>query len=90
MPYNDYDPDDQDAPQPADVDAANEDDEADDDVRLCAGCGRKIHAMAAMCPHCGEWVLEDSPARQRSRGWFWPLMVALLIAIILVFWAGLR
>lgn len=89
MPY-DYDPTDPDAPQPMDVDG--EDDAADDEAAslvTCAGCGRALHPQAALCPHCGEWVLEDSPARRRSRGWFWPLMVALLIAIILVLWTGL-
>jgi hypothetical protein len=91
MPY--YDPEDPDAPQPMDVDADSAEGDADeedaDDARLCTGCGRALHPMAAMCPHCGEWVLDDSPAGQRSRGWFWPLMVALLIAVILVFWVSL-
>jgi hypothetical protein len=95
---DDYDPTDPDAPQPRDVDPpddsddAYDDDDSDDDVIQCAACGRSLHALAAVCPHCGEWVLNDSdsPAAHRSRGWFWPLMVALLIAIILVLWSGLR
>lgn len=86
MPYDDYDPDDPDAPQPMDVDGGDD----DDDTIVCAQCGRRLHPSAAVCPNCGEWVLEDSPARRRSRGWFWPIVVGLLVAMILVMWVGLR
>ncbi|HOA72922.1 MAG TPA: protein NinF [Phycisphaerae bacterium] len=91
----DYDPTDPDAPQPGDVDPSDDfddgyDDDDADEAISCAGCGRRLHVLAAVCPHCGEWVLDDSPAARRSRGWFWPIMVALLIAVILVLWSGLR
>lgn len=88
MAYNDYDydPDDPDAPQPMDLEAG----EDEDDVVTCSHCGRALHASAAVCPHCGEWMVDDSPAGLRSRGWFWPLVIGLLVALILVFWVGLR
>jgi len=35
------------------------------------------------------WVEDLSPAWQRSLGWFWPVMVAMLVAVILVYWLGL-
>ena len=73
MPYNDYDPDDPDAPQPMDVDRS---DETADEAVPCPNCRRPIHEDAAVCPYCGEWLLDDSPAAQRSRGWFWPLACA--------------
>lgn len=89
MPHYDYDPDDPNAPQPMDL--TDEDDSYDDeDLIRCPSCGRMVHGLAAVCPNCGEWFVSDSPATQRSRGWFWPLMVALLLLVILVLWAGLR
>jgi hypothetical protein len=45
---------------------------------------------AIRCPYCGWFVTEESPAEQRARGWFWPIMVGLLVALILVMWSGLR
>jgi predicted RNA-binding Zn-ribbon protein involved in translation (DUF1610 family) len=87
MRYADYDPDDRDAPLPEDLDDG--DDEPDETV-ACPSCRRRIHEDAALCPHCGEWIIDDSPAAQRSRGWFWPLMVGALVAMILSLWVGLR
>ncbi|MBI4578353.1 MAG: hypothetical protein HY718_01530 [Planctomycetes bacterium] len=89
MSRDDYDPDDPDAPQPMDL-AADDAAEDDDETIACPGCGRRIHEQAALCPHCGEWILDDSTARRRGRGWFWPLAVGILIALILVYWSGLR
>jgi len=59
------------------------------DTTECAVCGHTIFEDAPRCPHCGHWLFEDSPAARRSRGWFWPTMVALLVAVILVLWHGL-
>jgi len=84
MPYEDYDPDDPDAPQPMDLE------DSEDEAETCPACGRPVHELAAICPHCGEWMGADSQAARRSRGWFWPLMIGLLVALILVMWAGLR
>ena len=75
------DADDRDAPQAIDL----QEDEYDDTVD-CPACGQTIHEDAPRCPYCGRWVFDDTPAARRSRGWFWPLMIALLIAVILVIW----
>lgn len=82
--YDDGDPD---APQPMDLDESTYDD--DDGYAECPACGKLMHEDAAVCPYCGEWVTSGSPAADRSRGWFWPLMVAVLLGIILVMWHGL-
>lgn len=92
MPYDDYDPDDPDAPLPEDVgDAQADDDSSDaDGVFACPSCGRWLHEDAAVCPACGEWIIAETTAARRSRGWFWPIMVAVLVAVILIFWHGMR
>lgn len=87
MPYSDYDPDDPDAPLPEDIDDHLDDEEG---TLTCSHCRREIHEDAGVCPYCGEWVIDDSPAAARSRGWFWPIMVGLLVALILSVWVGLR
>lgn len=87
--------DDPDAPQDIDLDWADaaDDDEDEDDVGPCPNCGATVHVLAQRCPHCGVWIDSEtmrSTAARRARGWFWPVMVALLIAVILVFWMGWR
>lgn len=82
MSWNDYDPDDRDNPQPRDLGW----DDEDEDLVNCPTCNRAIREDAPRCPHCGQWVLDDTPAAARARGWFWPVMIALLIAVILVMW----
>lgn len=85
MAYH-FDPDDPDAPQPMDIDRDDGDDDAGEFIE-CPACGRVLHPDAAVCNHCGEWILDDSPAARRSRGWLWPVVIGLLVATILVFWA---
>jgi ribosomal protein L37E len=87
MRYRDF-ANDPDAPQDIDLDWA--DDDEDDDLIDCPACGRSFHADAIRCPYCGWFVTEESAAEQRARGWFWPVMVGLLVALILVMWHGLR
>ena len=77
--------DDMDAPQEMDL----ADEGADLDMMECPICRESIPEGIARCPHCGQWLFGDTPARRRATGWFWPLMVALLVAIILVLWHGL-
>jgi len=81
MTWNHDNADDRDAPQAIDLQEDN-----DDDTVNCPSCGRVIHEDAPRCPYCGQWVFDDTPAARRSRGWFWPLMIALLVAVILVIW----
>ncbi len=77
----DWDEDDRDLPQPIDLD-----DDGDDTID-CPHCGRSVYEDAAQCPYCGQWIEgELSPAARRARGWFWPIMVSLAVAIILVLW----
>jgi predicted RNA-binding Zn-ribbon protein involved in translation (DUF1610 family) len=85
-----HDDDDRDLPQ--DIDLEQDDD--DEDLRECLACGGEFHYDSPRCPHCGEWIFtaaaSDTEAARRSQGWFWPVMVAVLIAIILVMWHGIR
>jgi len=77
--------DDRDDPQPEDIE------ELDRELGFerCTSCGRAVYEGTPKCPYCGQWLLEDSDAARRSRGWLWPIMVALLLAVILVLWHGL-
>lgn len=78
--------DERDLPQAMDL----EEDDDGDYVVDCLYCGQPIHEDAPRCPHCGQWQdAEHSPATRRAGGWFWPVMVALLVAVILVMWMGL-
>jgi predicted nucleic acid-binding Zn ribbon protein len=86
MSLYDYDSDDSDMPQKIDLLIGDQ----EEDTIVCPSCGKSVYEDADLCPHCGQWILDDSPAAERARGWFWPVMVALLIAIILVMWLGLR
>lgn len=73
---------DRDAPQDIDL---NRD---DDETINCPECGHAIHEDCPRCPRCGCWIEEGgmSSAGERSRGWFWPVMVALLVGVILSLW----
>ena len=76
--------DDIDAPQDIDLQ------EGDDiDFETCPDCGKPVPESIVRCPHCGSWIDSPSPAEGRSREWFWPVMVAILIGTILVLWVGL-
>ncbi len=77
--------DDHDDPQDIDLDS---EDDAEDTIE-CPSCGREIYEGVIQCPYCRAFLFGDSPAERRARGWFWPIMVALLVAVILVMWHGL-
>jgi len=77
------DDDDRDAPQEIDLER-----ETDDRVE-CSRCGASVWEEAPRCPNCGYWLSEESSATDRSRRWLWPMIVAVLIAVILVMWHGL-
>lgn len=74
---------------PDEEDEDGEDRESDDDEVPCPSCGEAIFDDAPRCPYCGAWVEAISPAERRARTWRWPILVALLIAVILVLWHGL-
>lgn len=80
--------DERDLPQPIDLDDDAYDDEVD--TMECPGCGAEVYEGTPRCPECGQWLFgADSPAARRARGWFWPVTVGILVALIVMFWAGL-
>ena len=85
------DDDDRDDPQEIDLDDEDDDaDHADEDTVECMRCGGAVYWSVVRCPHCGEWLTPGgSIAAARSRRWAWPILVAILIAVILVVWHGL-
>jgi uncharacterized paraquat-inducible protein A len=87
MTYDD-DFDDRDDPQPEDIEDLDRDNDDEDEER-CPACGRSVYAGAPRCPYCGEWFTGETTAGRRSQSWFWAVMVAVLIAVILVMWSGL-
>ena len=84
--WNDhYDEDDPHAPQAIDL----IDDDDDEDTIECANCGHVFLDIVTKCPRCGYWAQGGDSAEARAMGWKWPVMVAILIAVILVYWVGL-
>ncbi len=72
--------DDKELPQEDDVD----DEEGEPELASCPSCGKTIYEETVKCPHCGEWILDSPKAElQRSR-WFWPIIIAIGVAMILV------
>ena len=91
MVYDDYDPDDPDGVLPVDLEADDASDDADD-TTPCPACGALLPWDVPRCYACGTWFPQGSAgstAAGRARGWFWPVMVAVLVAVILVMWHGL-
>ncbi len=89
MPYEPDDSEDRDAPQTMDLEAARSDDDPDDED-VCSNCGYLLHEDAAVCPKCGEWVVDPSLAGRRSRTWLWPFGIAFLVLVVLWLWSGIR
>jgi len=73
----------------SDEDESDEDFDEEPDEVPCPACGRTVYEDAPKCPHCGEWITPGSGAERRSRTWFWPIIVVVLILLILVAWHGL-
>lgn len=82
-----YYDDDIDAPQ--DINLEDQGDGEDNELVTCPYCGAQISELAPRCPACGMWVTGESGAARRSQTWLWPVVVAILVAIILVVWHGL-
>lgn len=75
--------DDRDLPQPIDL----EDEGYEDDTIECPHCGEEVEEDCQQCPYCRQWIEQDSAlATERSQGWYWPVMVAVGVAVILVLW----
>ncbi|MFQ6048949.1 MAG: hypothetical protein ACE5K7_06260 [Phycisphaerae bacterium] len=64
-------------------------DDEDSAVVACPTCGRMIAEDSPRCPYCQTWVVQESQAAERSRGWFWPALVGALIVGMLLLWGGL-
>jgi len=77
--------DDRDLPQDIDL----EDSEDDNGLIECPSCGLVVEELADRCEHCGDWIIQPSEAQRRSQGWAWPAAVAILVAVILVYWLRL-
>jgi hypothetical protein len=61
-------------------------DDDDDDRVACPQCGQMIYEDSPRCPYCGHWVVTGSEASRRSRGWFWPILIVLLAALLVFGW----
>lgn len=66
---------------PLDEDVVDEDEQA---VVRCPYCNELIHEETVKCPHCGEWIIDRPADEVRRSKWFWPIVVAIGIAMILV------
>lgn len=64
-------------------------DDGESEEAACPACGRSVYEDADKCPHCGEWITPTGEAQRRSRTWFWPVLVVVLILMMLVAWHGL-
>ncbi|MGB9626706.1 MAG: zinc ribbon domain-containing protein [Phycisphaerae bacterium] len=84
MPHRPTDDDDWSEQEDFDDDSAD----AESDEYPCPACGRSIYDDAEKCPYCGEWITPPGTAETRSRSWFWPILVALLVVVILMAWHG--
>jgi predicted nucleic acid-binding Zn ribbon protein len=50
----------------------------------CPHCTKPIPEETIRCPHCREWII-DWPANEAQRSpWFWPIIIAIGAAMILV------
>ncbi len=88
-----FDDDDLDGPGDHDRDLLDAEDREDDEYsRSCPNCGSTVYEAWPKCRQCGIYLDDagSSTAAARSQGWFWPVMIAVLIALILVIWSGLR
>ncbi len=52
----------------------------------CPSCQADISEDCQKCPNCGEWIVELTSSERRARSWAWPIIVAILIAVILLVW----
>ena len=78
----DWDEDDRDAPQDADL---TDEDEDETPTVPCPHCGREIPDFADRCPYCGDWVVQSSGPAARRSFWF-ILLVAFVVLLILALW----
>jgi predicted nucleic acid-binding Zn ribbon protein len=81
MADRDYDDEDRDQPQQADIDELGGDDEGED-TAACPFCGRAIYEDADRCPYCGRWVVMGV-SRARRAWWTWLLVPAVVVAMVL-------
>ena len=50
----------------------------------CPSCGRMVFEDTPKCPHCGDWINAASDTEHRSRTFIWPIAIAVLIALVLI------
>lgn len=66
---------------PLDENVLDDDEQA---MARCPRCNELIHEETVKCPHCGEWIIDRPADMARRSKWFWPIVVAIGIAMILV------
>ncbi len=77
------DPDEKDMPLEEDL----KDDEASETVP-CPSCGESIHEDTVKCPHCGQWIIDRPRNEILHSKWFWPIVIAIGVVMILVTLVG--
>jgi len=50
----------------------------------CPFCTRPIPEETIRCPHCREWIIDRPSNEARRSPWFWPIVIAIGAAMILV------
>lgn len=59
------------------------DDDEPEMVR-CPHCHKFIYEETVKCPHCDDWIIDRPGDDSRRSGWFWPIIVAIGVAMIIV------
>jgi len=75
--------DDKDMPLEEDV----QDDEASETLP-CPHCGESIYDDTVKCPHCGQWIIDRPRNEILHSKWFWPIVIAIGVVMILVTLVG--
>ncbi len=50
----------------------------------CPHCGKYVYEETVKCPHCNDWILDEPGDESGHSSWFWPIVIAIGIVMILV------
>ncbi len=50
----------------------------------CPHCDKFIYEETLKCPHCEEWIIDRAASEVGRSKWFWPIVIAIGAAMILV------
>ncbi|MBU0638108.1 MAG: hypothetical protein KKB50_04525 [Planctomycetes bacterium] len=73
--------DDHEAPQPRDLDDADDDETP---TEPCPNCRREVAEFAEQCPHCGDWITSATRSSSRRSASF--VVIALIVLAAFVWW----